>query len=248
MVGTTLQVSGVESHNSLGSGERYRDPLRRIFNKIVHESPAIDRELALRLAIKAITDTAGPKRLVPSLLVFGTLPRFPTVNTKLPAQRERMHALQLARTEMATITSELRIRKAIMSKLPRNCDLIVRPGDQVRVCRETDKKYVGPCPVLRVDGKQLFFLTGNKEVQHSLHQILPAREFDRTVNGDQHLDILHAVLQQFTSRPSRPILHRTKSTLRKYYTQKTLVHIPQKRLLPARKRSKTSSGAARGKL
>ncbi len=37
-VGTVAQTSGVESHNSLGPGERYHAPLRRIFNKIMHEN------------------------------------------------------------------------------------------------------------------------------------------------------------------------------------------------------------------
>lgn len=38
-VGTKLQLSGVESNNSIGSGERYHEPLRRVFNKILSESP-----------------------------------------------------------------------------------------------------------------------------------------------------------------------------------------------------------------
>ena len=97
----------------------------------------------MRLAIKAVNDTMGPEGQVPSLLVFGTLPRFPVVDTSFPNQIERMKALEAARAEMGTITAELRIRTAILSKVPRNANPILKPGDQVRVFRETDKKYMG---------------------------------------------------------------------------------------------------------
>ena len=69
-----------------------------------------------------------------------------------------MQALQAARVEMGTFTAELRIRTAMLSKVPLNSDLILKPGDQVRVFREIDKKYTGPYTVIRVDGDQLYVL------------------------------------------------------------------------------------------
>ena len=97
MVGINNQKSGVESHNSIGNGERYHSPLRRIFNKINHDQPSLDFEYALRLSVKSMNDTMGPNGLVPSFLVFGTLPRFPFLNTNLPNQREILKALQVGR-------------------------------------------------------------------------------------------------------------------------------------------------------
>jgi len=94
--GIELSLSGVESHNSLGCGERYHAPLRRIFEKIKYAEPNIESRLALRLAIKAMNDTMNPEGLVPSLLVFGVYPRFPAVSTPLPSHKARMKALQLA--------------------------------------------------------------------------------------------------------------------------------------------------------
>lgn len=79
-----------------------------------------------------------------------------------------MQALEIARKEYATITAELRIRKALMSRDPRNTDLISRQ-DQVRVFRETDKKYIGPFPVIRVDGKQIFVNDKDNENQFRLN-------------------------------------------------------------------------------
>ena len=95
----------------------------------------------------------GPEGLVPSLLVFGCLPRFPMVNSGHPGKKERMKALQQARIEMSTITVDLRIKRAMLSRVSRNTDVIFQPGDKVRVFRKTDRKYVGPFPVIRVDKK-----------------------------------------------------------------------------------------------
>ena len=76
---------------------------------------------------------------------------------------------------METVVSELRVRQAMLSKIPRCVDTILKPGDLVRVYIETDKKYVGPYPVIRVDGKQVYLIINDKEVQHGVHQILPAK-------------------------------------------------------------------------
>jgi len=72
-VGTEMVFSGIESHNSLGPGERYHEPLRRVFRKILDEYPKMHQDMVLRLALKACNDTLGPEGLVPSLLVFGTV-------------------------------------------------------------------------------------------------------------------------------------------------------------------------------
>lgn len=81
--GISLQMSGVENHHSLGKGERYHAPLRRIYLKIRSEAPTIPHEFAIRLAVKSMNDTMGPEGLVPSLLVFGITPRFPSTNSQL---------------------------------------------------------------------------------------------------------------------------------------------------------------------
>lgn len=117
--GIKLQFSGVEIHNSLGIGERYHALLRRTFRVIRACYLKLNPEVALRLAVKAANDTLGPDGHVPSRLVYGVDPSFPVVNARLPAQRERMKALETAKKEMATVTAELRIQQALRSKLPR---------------------------------------------------------------------------------------------------------------------------------
>ena len=178
MVGTELQLSGTESHHSLGSGERHQAPLRQVYLKIRHEHHSVDKETSLRLSIKALNDTMGPEGLVPSLLVFGVLPRFSAVDTKLPNQVERMEALKNARAEAEAISAKLRVRKAILAKATRNVYLFLHPGDLVRVYRETEKRYTGPYPVIRVEGTQVFITVKNREVQHNLDHVMLAKEYN----------------------------------------------------------------------
>ncbi len=54
-----------------------------------------------------------------------------------------MDSLSRARQEMVTIVAEMRIQKALASRVRRNADLTIQPGDKVRIYRERDKKYVG---------------------------------------------------------------------------------------------------------
>ncbi len=54
--------------------------------------------------------------------------------------------MQSARSEMAIISAELRIRKALSSRVPRNADLVIEVGDLVRVFRETDKATLDLIP------------------------------------------------------------------------------------------------------
>lgn len=110
-----------------------------------------------------------------------------------------MKALESPRKKMSTITSELRIRRALASKVPRKADLIVKTNDLVRVYRETDRRYIGPFPVVEVENKQIFVLQGNRRVQYSLHQIIPQTEYKELVNGENLASILHSALSPFFS-------------------------------------------------
>jgi len=193
MVGIKLKLSGVESHNSIGSGERYHAPLRRLYNKIRFSIPNLEMQLCLRLALKAMNDTMNPEGLVPSLLVFGVLPRFPAVNTQLPNQVERMRALEVARAEMESITAELRLRKALNSNLSAAASKVYKAGDEVLVFREDEKpvKWTGPFKVLRVDDKQIFIDRKGSEVQHSVSQVKP---FYRD-SGEEYVETLYSMLK-----------------------------------------------------
>ena len=153
MAGIELRLSGIEAHNSLGIGERYHEPLRRIYRKVKHDHPNLMPKTILRLSLKAMNDTMGENGLVPSLLTFGVIPRFPILNTELPTQQERLEALKKAQAEMNSIVAERRIKRALLHKVPNASNYVFRPGTEVLVYREDEKKWKGPLTVKAVNEK-----------------------------------------------------------------------------------------------
>lgn len=137
--GIEVQLSGVQSHNAIGIGERYHDPLRRIFLRICEDVPDLDHHVSLQIAVKAMNDTMGPEGLVPSMLVFGTLPRLSPHSTTLPNHVDRMHAMEVARLEMTNITAKIKLQRALRSKLPPATKYLVNTGDQVYVQNEKER-------------------------------------------------------------------------------------------------------------
>lgn len=200
--GINIDLSGIESHNSLGAGEKYHDPLRKIYLKIRLSHPSIRPDVCLSLAVKAMNDTMNSNGLVPSLLVFGVLPRFPTTNSKIPAQQERMNALQLARREMETIVSKQRIHKAISSNVPFSATYEFKPGEEVLVYREKEKvKWTGPYHITRIENKQVFIDRDGTEVQHSISQIRPyIRELPVPTGSTESM--LYSMFSTYFSTPT----------------------------------------------
>ena len=106
-----LRHAIVESHNALAQGETYHAMLRRIFNKAKVERPKLNDEILLSLAVKAMNDTAGPDRLVPTLLVFFALPRTVEMRDESPPQKERLRALHTAKI-IQQIDSKFKIQQS----------------------------------------------------------------------------------------------------------------------------------------
>lgn len=189
--GIDLQLSSIQSHNSIGIGERYHAPLRRIFRVIRSQYPKLDPEIAIRLAVKAANDTLGPDGRVPSRLVYGIDPAFSVVNAQLPAQKERMAALETAKREMAMISNELRIQQALRSKLPPATKYDTKPEDDVLVYREEEKEWLGPHRVIKMMEKEVYvdWNGTGKEKHYNLSQVIPMpkgqgdRELKRFLEG-----------------------------------------------------------------
>jgi len=64
----------IKAYNSVGKVERYYALLRRAYKIISLELEDASKELTLQIAVKAVNDSAGLDRLIPTLLVFGTYP------------------------------------------------------------------------------------------------------------------------------------------------------------------------------
>jgi hypothetical protein len=201
-LGLELILSGVESHNSIGPGERYHGRLRRIFRKVRYDYPNLTPDISLRLVVKAMNDTMNPECLVPSYLVFGILPRFPALNSKLPTQIYRMKALEAARAEMETIISELRVRRALSANIPTASTKSYSAGQKVLVYGDNESPHwQGPYKIIRIENKQVYFDLNGKEVQHSISQIKP---YIDSVN-DESLNTLYCMLKPLYSKQQRPI-------------------------------------------
>jgi Reverse transcriptase (RNA-dependent DNA polymerase) len=154
--GIDIQISGIESHNSLGIGERYHAPLRQVYDKILADFPGTDAVVALQLAVKTMNDSLGPEGLVPSYLVFGTLPRFPGLPSPHRPQAARLQAMYSARQEYDSIVARIRVQRALKSRTASAVDAVYRVGDIVATYRERAKRFVGAFAVTAVQGKIVF--------------------------------------------------------------------------------------------
>lgn len=95
--------------------------------------------LRLRFAVKALNDTAGIKGLVPSLLVFGTIPSLGNTGANWLNQEERFKAMHAARKEAAAIRAEQRIRIALKSNVPPSAKYSLKIGQIVMVFSENNR-------------------------------------------------------------------------------------------------------------
>lgn len=136
-----LSITGAESRNPVECGVHYHQPLRRIYRKIRRSGSDLQVEHALRLAIKVVSDAIISRRLVPSSIAFGVLPRFLATNSELPSQAERMRALLVARAKMETITSELRLFTALNASLQSAAKHEFKAGRDFLVCPKKENPF-----------------------------------------------------------------------------------------------------------
>jgi hypothetical protein len=69
-IGIRTKAMPVKAHNSVGIVEQYHSLLQQIYQIIRVKLPRVDKDVILQIAFKALNNTAGPDRLVPTLLVF----------------------------------------------------------------------------------------------------------------------------------------------------------------------------------
>lgn len=66
-----MNITGFETHFSLGREECYHEPLPKTFRKIELEHQGKESWIGLSCAVKTMNDTHAPEGLVPPVLVFG---------------------------------------------------------------------------------------------------------------------------------------------------------------------------------
>ena len=173
-----LRHTGTESHNSLASGEMYHAMIRRVFNKVSLTYPQQPKELCLAFTVKAINDTAGPNGLLPSLLVFGMLPRMPDDDYTPLNQHERVALMKTARDEYESVIAERSVNVALKKNTPPAAQLRFAPGQSVYVYRDKPlKRWTGPHHLIRFEGKKMLIDVGDKTGPRyfNIAQVKPAK-------------------------------------------------------------------------
>lgn len=164
------------------------------------DHPSLTDNLKLRLAVKALNDTAGLKGLVPSLLVFGKIPYLENTNANLPDQEERFRAMHLARAEAAKITAEQRIKLALRTNVPPSAKYELRSGQSVMAYSENHNKWVDDLKVVRVSGKQVWINTGRRIYKLNKSHIIPQP-------GDDRRNAVSNLLKHLSPLNSQPLPH-----------------------------------------
>lgn len=162
----------MEIHNALGEDERYHAVvLCLVYNNIRAESPQIDEDLALVSAVKVINDTAGPARLVPTLLIFVFIARIPVSPKDLPDHISRMKAIRDSLSEMDKIVAKARLNTLKTQNVPGAADADVKIGDKGLIFREKpiEKWSVRPFIAIKAEGKLVTLDTGFRTILASIH-------------------------------------------------------------------------------
>ena len=146
----------VEAPQSMTVVERYHAPLRKAYMVIKKEAPELDNDSALQAAVKAVNDTAGPDGLVPTLLVYGALPRL-GLRTDPPAPSifRRAQAVRKAMKEVHDLFATRQVDAALRARNgPRVDDIHAAAiGSKVLVFREHRNRWEGPYTLHGIQGE-----------------------------------------------------------------------------------------------
>lgn len=154
-----VQRTGIEFHSSFELGQRYHQPLRNKYRKIVTEYPQTKPQLAPASSVKGMNDALGAEGLVSLALVFGEYSKAYTRSEVPLLQRTLEEGAQVAavvRHKMKRQMAETNAKRAFLYKTPKATDFIFQPGDKVLVWRENIvnhgiSEWLGPSIVAQVD-------------------------------------------------------------------------------------------------
>jgi hypothetical protein len=94
IIGIKVKIVPIEAYNSIGIVKYYYRLVRYTYLIIIAEIKGISKEIALQIAFKALNNTAGISRIVPTLLVYSALPQLSEYNAPIPTVSQRLMALK----------------------------------------------------------------------------------------------------------------------------------------------------------
>ncbi|KJZ80489.1 hypothetical protein HIM_00339 [Hirsutella minnesotensis 3608] len=159
LMGITCHQVPVEAHWAVGKVERYHVPVRRAYDILKAElKDTISPDQILQMAFKAVNDTAGPDGLVPTLLVFGALPRMTIDSPPTPSAMARAKAVWRTMSELRKINAQRKVQTALNTRngpdTALRLPLCLPLGSEVRVFREKHG-WQGPYKVLEVTDTEI---------------------------------------------------------------------------------------------
>lgn len=144
----------VKAHWAVGKIEKFYAPLKRIYEIIRDEcGTECSQGTILQAAVKTVNDTAGPDGLIPTLLIFGILPRFTMDLPPTPIQAKRAETVNKIMAKLRKFTAKRKVNDALVAKngpdLKNRLPTILILGSEMLVYREKGN-WNGPYKVVCV--------------------------------------------------------------------------------------------------
>ena len=79
-----MKIVPIKAYNSIGIIEYYYKLVRRTYLIIITEIKGISKEITLLIAFKVLNNTIGISRIIPTFLVYSTLPRLSEYDALIP--------------------------------------------------------------------------------------------------------------------------------------------------------------------
>jgi hypothetical protein len=187
--GTKIKIVPVEAHHSVGIVERYHNMVRRAYKIITAEIKGINKDVALQMAFKAINDTAGPDGIVPTLLVYGALPRMSEYDPPSPSVAQRSNALRKAMEEIKSLRASHEVARALNARNgPSTTDIHELPlNSEVLVWREGNTgqpgQWEGPYKLVSMEDESCVLALPHGNTSFRSTSVKPF------LRGDKSLDL-----------------------------------------------------------
>jgi hypothetical protein len=189
--------------------------------------------LALAYSQKAINETIGTDGILPTLLVYGSMPRFRAagLDARLQPHSERFRRMATARAEYTRIVNHQRAQQLLRPRVPQVGDRQLHIRQHMFVWREKERKYCGPFAILNLseDGTQVTLNVdrGHRSGVFAADCVRPAPEMADVLlaNISSTLYLIQIRLQGCKEQCTHKTKRMSQSSYRKLWRIRTLVQM-----------------------
>lgn len=117
--------------------------------------PGSDKDPVLSSASIGLSETCRPERVVPSLVVHGSIPRIASGQMGIPGQDTLMNLIMISLQQMEDNDVKLIFLTVLKKRALKSTHPIIAEAYHALVCRKKEKHscWTGPFQVLKVEGK-----------------------------------------------------------------------------------------------